>query len=294
MKWECNRCGRCCRFWNISIDKSDIENIKSCGYKEKDFVKIKNSKSYLKHKFFKCVFLTNKNKCELQLKYGYKFKPKNCRQFPFVNNRNQLVCGKIIEIDPIKRAKINKSKYFLVKGKKVPLKTFFYSIEKLNYKNYIQRWNKILMGISKTKEKSINNSVIDNLINSPHESNLPSLLLKSILASHSIHYLYGIIMLYLKKSLTIKLPCGKFKIEYNKINDIKLYPKHINKFLNILKNGHGILYKSEYPQHLLFCFYFLEDFAKSIAYKNKRKKVKVLDIVNAYSKLNSVLRFPDY
>ena len=66
----------------------------------------------------------------------------------------------------------------------------------------------------------------------------------------------------------------------------------IRKFLDILKKGYTLVYKPYYQEHLLFCLFHLEDLSKQMAHNGKRKRTKLEDLMNAFSMLNGVIRFP--
>jgi len=192
----------------------------------------------------------------------------------------------------VKQADIDKTKMFRIGNKKLSVSVLLHAIGKLNSNNYIALWYSILKGVEKIDSREVKKSDIDKIANSGYKMVPSDFLMKSLLAFYSFNYLYGIFRLYLKRSLIVDLPTGKFRIEKRSIlKNIKLSSSAIDKFLDILKRGHGIVYKKFFPYYLLFCFYFLEDFAKSIAYKNKKNKAELVDIVNSYSKLNSITMF---
>src|SRR3989338_1293843 len=109
MKWECNKCGRCCRFWDVQLDKEDMRTIEGDGYRRDDFAERKKEKWILKKRFYRCVFLTKENECRLQKEHGYQHKPKVCRQFPLATNgANPMVCGDFVSIERLVRPVLDK------------------------------------------------------------------------------------------------------------------------------------------------------------------------------------------
>ncbi len=293
MKWECDKCGRCCKFWDVKIDENDIKKIEKLGYNRRKFTMKKNKKIIIRKKFGKCYFLKN-NECIIQKFYGYDYKPQICRNFPFSKNASQIICGNFIEVKKINSAKIDGKKSFKIRGKIMPTKTFFYALSRLNSKNYTGTWNKILSSIPELDKKAVSEHDIDNIISSGKKTPNPSdLLMKSRMASLIFPYIYGLFMLCSEKPVSLNLPAGKFRFQIN-CNDIKIKESDIDNFIGILRKGHGIVYKPHFLWHLLFSFYFLEDFAKNIAKEDGRKTANLMDLVNGYSKLNSIIGLPSY
>jgi len=331
MEWDCTQCGRCCKRWNISIDLEDIENIKKCGYDEREFADnilgeaklLRDSKKlrflrrkgqlFLKHRGSNCVFLTEDNKCRIQLEHGYKFKPKVCRQFPFdKNNANTFVCGNVVKIGfkektPfIDKGKILKKRSFLESrrseaspkifqygSKIISPELLLYAISKADAENCANSWHAILKGIKASKNRIIEENDIDGALKNPKKmSKLQNLRLKIILAGYSRFFYPELALLISRKfKIPLKFACEKIGINFKHIKSVEIKSSDRQKFLNLLKKGYGIIYKPDYPDHLLFCLFFLDDFSRQIAYNNKKDKADILDILNAFSLLNSTIRF---
>ena len=224
MEWDCTQCGRCCKRWNISIDLEDIENIKKCGYDEREFVDNRKGQLFLKHRGSNCVFLTEDNKCRIQLEHGYEFKPKVCRQFPFDrNNVNTLVCGNVVHLGRSETSSrssekrsfseipksfgfresqkallseeigfkektpfVDKGMIFQYGSKIIPPELLLYAISKTDAGNCANSWHAILKGIKASKNRIIEESDIDGALKNPNKiSRLQNLRLKIILAGYS-------------------------------------------------------------------------------------------------------------
>lgn len=77
-KFECSRCGRCCRGWRIHVDDQTVARLQGTpqakGLEEKDgrYFARKDQQQ-------RCTFLSPENLCELH----QRAKPSGCRQFPF-------------------------------------------------------------------------------------------------------------------------------------------------------------------------------------------------------------------
>jgi Fe-S-cluster containining protein len=90
MAWVCDKCGRCCKFWRIELNKKDLKRISDLGYKESSFSVKKKSKAFLRKRLVKCVFLSKKNECIIQKEHGYEYKPDICKSFPLIQDSNPL------------------------------------------------------------------------------------------------------------------------------------------------------------------------------------------------------------
>lgn len=295
MKWECTHCGRCCKRWNISIDLEDIENIKKCGYDERKFVDNRQGQLFLKHRGTNCVFLTEDNKCRIQSEHGYRYKPKLCRQFPFdKDNVNTLVCGNVVELGFKEKAPfIYKDRIFQYGGRIISPELLLYAISKIDTENCADSWYTILKGMKTSKNRIIEENDIDWALKNPKKiSKLQNLRLKIILAGYS-RFFYPELMLLISRKFRIplKFACEEIGINFKHAKGIEIKSSGKQKFLNLLKRGHGVIYKPEYPDHLLFCLFFLDDFSKQTAYNDKKDRVDILDILNAFSILNSTVRF---
>ncbi len=294
MEWNCTLCGRCCNRWNIEIDHEDTNTLQKLGYDTKEFLDMRKGKMFLRHKNSHCLFLTDDNKCRIQADHGYKFKPKICRQFPSnKDNSNSLVCGIVTDIGKKENIQIDNSKSFLYKNKIIPIEVFLYSMGKINPNDYANQWYSVLKGIKNSSNKIICKDDIDRSLKKYRRiTNLQKLRLKMMLSGYTLTF-YPALFLNLTRKFHInfKFPCEKFNLKFNELNYVSFIEKDMQKFLGVLSSGHGVLYKDDYPEHLLFCFFFLEDFAKQIAYNNKKERTDVLDILNAFSMLNGTLRF---
>ncbi|MBI2232289.1 MAG: YkgJ family cysteine cluster protein [Candidatus Aenigmarchaeota archaeon] len=295
MEWDCIQCGRCCKRWNISIDMEDIENIKKCGYDEREFVDNRKGQLFLKHRGPNCVFLTEDNRCRIQSEHGYEFKPKICRQFPFDrNNVNTLVCGNVIQIGfKEKTPFVDKGRIFQYGSKIISPELLLYAISKADAGNCANSWYTILKGIKASKNRIIEENDIDVALKNPSKmSRLQNLRLKIMLAGYSRFFYPELALLISRKfKIPLKFACEKTDINFKHIKGVGIKSSDRQKFLNLLKKGYGIIYKPDYPDHLLFCLFFLDDFSKQTAYNNKKDKADILDILNAFSLLNSTIRF---
>ncbi len=294
MNWECTQCGRCCKKWYINIDPEDAKNLQKCGYDVNKFLGSRNGRLFLRHRNSKCLFLTKDNKCRVQLEHGYKFKPNVCRQFPFdKNNANRFVCGNVLHVGYSRKPFINNNKAFEYKGKIIPMEILLYSIGKIQPENCYNSWYTMLKGIESSKNKVVEKDDIDEALKNPQKiSKLQSLRLKMILSGYSSFVFPELMLLILRKSnISLKFACEKISLDLENIKSVEIKDSKKQDFIDSLKKGYGIIYKPNYPDHLLFCLFFLEDFSKQIAYRNKRKKVLLSDMLTAYSILNSTLLF---
>jgi len=84
----CERCGRCCRWFNIHLNKNDVKRIESHGFQREYFLE---KDGHLKKPDGSCIFLKNDKggfSCSIQ-----SFKPSVCRIWPF---RTKKIFGKSI------------------------------------------------------------------------------------------------------------------------------------------------------------------------------------------------------
>jgi Fe-S-cluster containining protein len=291
MDWRCNKCGRCCRFWDVNVTKNEIKSIEKLGYQRRIFMRKKGRINLLKKKFNRCIFLSN-NECSIQKNHGYDFKPKVCKKFPYSNGPNQMVCGDFLNIG-LNEKPFPTGGNFMIGKRTIGAKTMLYAISKLQPNNYLGLWNHILTQLPKNRSKKITKIEIDRISSSYEGGSIPScFLMRSALSSYTFNYIYGLVMLYSKRSIKLSMPTGKMRLEGRRTKSIRIKSSDIASFFTLLCKGHGIVRQPGFPQHLLFCLYFLEDFTRTMAYKNKRNEANVADIANAYSKLNSILRFP--
>ncbi len=58
-----------------------------------------------------------------------------------------------------------------------------------------------------------------------------------------------------------------------------------------LSSGIEIIYESDFPAHLKFAFECLELFAKNMAFQNGKRRAGLIDVINAYAKLNGIFKF---
>lgn len=283
--WECTRCGRCCKMI-VSIDGEDVRTIENLGYTK--FTEEKDGEIILKKNDDKCVFLADDNKCRIQTKHGYEFKPKLCRRFPDSSiGVNQVVCGKFSgEIESISRIK----EFTFRHGKgSISSEVLSYTISKLG-EDYMNQMYTILSGI-KIKENITKEDVDEFIKNTKKISKLEKIILYMTLAGYSRGFYPALIKIPAKSKIYLTFPCEKLTLNPKEYRDIKIHATEINKFMIFLSKGNGILYNEKYPKHLLFCFMFLDRFSRQIAFNNSRKKVEFSDIVNAFSILNSVAKF---
>lgn len=84
--FQCNRyCGKCCKDLVVEVRKNEIEQIKSLGYKEEEFLErdlIYPEKIVLKRNKDGCIFL-KKDKEGRYICSIYANRPKICQQYPF-------------------------------------------------------------------------------------------------------------------------------------------------------------------------------------------------------------------
>lgn len=279
--WECTECGRCCKKWKISVDKEDIEQLEKLGYKK--FFYSSTGHFFIKHRNRKCPFLNKKNECNIQIKHGYDCKPKVCRRFPLdKNDVNTIVCGNFSGL-PANKPIIEKR--FRYKGRSISPEILILCISKIDPQNCANSWYTILKATENRKD-------LDKAISNPKKIPCVQRLgFKMQLAAYSYAFYPELILLLLEKDVTLRFPCRKIRINYKNISNIKIDNSEKEKFFDLLKNGHGILNKKNFPEHLLFCLFFLEDFSKQLAYDNKEKNADAVDMLNAFCILNSTLRF---
>jgi len=270
----------------VSIDGEDIRTIEELGYK--DFTEEKDGEIILKRKDGKCVFLAD-NKCSIQIKHGYDYKPKICRRFPDSSiGLNQVVCGKFSGELEAKSAL--KDYTFIHKGNTIASDVLSYTISKLG-ENYLDEWYTILCGIKDAKKPITNEDVEDFLKTKKDISKLEKIRLFMTLAAYSRGFYPALIKIPTKLAINLIFPCEKLSIDPKQYISITIDKKEVVKFMDFLSKGNGILYKENYPKHLLFCFMFLDRVSKQIAFNNSKKNVEFIDIVNAFSILNSVMKF---
>lgn len=272
----------------VEIDGNDIKTIEDLGYS--NFTEEKDSKIVLKRKNGKCVFLMDDNRCGIHVKHGYDYKPKICRRFPDNENGfNQIVCGRFS--DDISSSNKIKEFEFLYKNRKISSDVLSYAISKLG-ENYEDDWYTILAGIRNNKEFLITKNDIDRFItNKDTMSKLEKIRLSMILAAYSRNFYYSLISIGFGFKTSLRFPCETIAINKLEYNNINLDKEEIIKFIEFLSKGNGFIYKPNFPEHLLFCLAFLKKFSKQIAFNNNHNKAEFIDMVNAFSILNSVLRF---
>lgn len=291
MDWKCDMCGRCCKAWDIQISNDDISRLEALGYEKASFVKEKKGKKCLRKRLRWCVFLGKDMKCLMQKRHGYDAKPAVCRAFPFLGKANQMVCGSFRYCGTARRASIDSGFSFSVGRAGMQMKVLLHAIRKLNSRNYAGMWGWIIREIRKRDFDEIYEHDIDGIASRYNGSGLmPTLAMKAALASLSPHMLYGLMMMTLKRPLTIWLPTGKFRL-YPDAMHVRIREPDIGAFISMLSSGHGITRSRRFPGNLAFSLCFLGDFARSAARENGRKVANIDDIVNAYSKLNSIFRF---
>jgi len=79
-KYDCCKCGNCCKLYDILADKNDIETIsKYLGLSENDFIEkyLTADNGDYKIKDKPCCFLEADGKCRI-----YEIRPSVCRNFP--------------------------------------------------------------------------------------------------------------------------------------------------------------------------------------------------------------------
>lgn len=295
MAWLCTQCGRCCKNWSISVHLEDVERLKACGYDLKHFLNVKNGKLSIKHKNSHCIFLDEGNKCKIQKEHGYEFKPDVCRQFPFDRNgANKFICGQIVQnVYPQDKPFIEQDKMFTYDGKAIPPEVLLYALGKIDSKDYVNSWCSVLNHISKIRNNIVLKSDLDGAIKQKKMSKFCQFRLKNWLASYSSFYLPERLLLSARKmSVSLKFPCEKITLNFRDIENIGVDKSEIKKFIDFLKEGYGIISVSHYPEHLLFYLFFLDDISKQIAHNNKKEKVELIDMINAFSMLNAIIRFP--
>jgi len=278
--FECNCCGRCCKYWNIALNIKDIETIQKLGYKTKDFIDLGIKNPNLKMIKNRCFFLDKDDKCSIEKKFGYGYKPDICKNFP----HNEIVCG-----NPKFSKRKNKPKsdkrdiFFRINKKLIVVKDFLNNLEKINTsKPLFESYCKFLYVIMKQKKDLIYKKI------NPVKGNIK---ISKSLEKHlkyPIMFTAGILSRIkhpFKKDITIELPIQKFSINLKKTEIPRNLRKKILKF--ICKKDMGNTFFN-FPIHLLFIFYFLPFFSKAVA---KNKKIKLIHVLKAYSLISSLFRF---
>ncbi|RLI98527.1 MAG: hypothetical protein DRO99_00520 [Candidatus Aenigmatarchaeota archaeon] len=293
MKWECDICGRCCKGLSVEITESDARRLESLGYDRSDFLTKKNNKLFLKKKFRWCVFLEEDMKCKIQRVHGYDSKPEICKAFPIADGANQMVCGVFSGEGEL--GKVGKQKNGRYRAGKNVMSTeeLMVAIRKLTPDNYGEVWNGLMRKVSVMEGPLKGHDHMEKVISDSVPMKPSRLVMNSVLSQHTRHPIYGLIKLYKGDRVTLKLPTGQFVLEGHAADRVKVRREDVSNMLKLLKAGHGIPAGKDFPTHLSFIFYFLERFSKSIAYKNRRKETIASDVANAYTKLNSIIRFVD-
>ena len=250
----------------------------------------------LKHKHSKCVFLGQKDKCKIQEEHGYGFKPKLCRQFPFdKNNAIKLICGKVAEpLNNWGKPFIDNDAIFEYNGRIFSSEVLLYSIGKINPEDCVNSWYSILTYLGNSKDAVISKAGVDEAAKKTWK--LPELYkfrLRTWLSVNTPYFLPERILLSLRKSgISIKFPSETFRLNFKDIESVKTRNSENKKLITILKKGHGLLYHPNYPEHLLFCLFFLDDISKQIAHNSNKETVDPADKINAFILLNGIMRFP--
>src|SRR3989338_1010679 len=294
MEWKCTQCGRCCKKWNMSIDLEDVKNMQKCGHDTDKFLNFRNGRMILKHKNSQCVFLSKNNICDIHIKNGYEFKPKVCRKFPFdENNVNRLVCGHVTKVKSKEKIPLmQKDMIFRYKNKIIPFETLLYAINNIEPSDYVNSWYSILKSMEKCRKNIISTGSIDNCQNTKKITKLRKIQMKMLLAGYSRLFFPELCLILSRKfTVPLKFETEKMKLKYKDVDKVQIDNKEKEKFFILLKKGHGIIHKQYYPEHLLFSLFFLDDFSKQIAYENKKEKADVIDMLNAFSILNSGVQF---
>lgn len=283
----------CCRRFRVDIDEEDTEKICGLGYDMDDFSEMKDDKRVLrKCAKRRCFFLENDNSCRIHNEHGFDNKPGICRGFPTDEGKMQLFCGEFIDLDgELPPPKIKPDEIFLIGSKKVKRDVLLHMISYLSSDDYILRMNMFISGIGKWAKKTVGKERIDAL-NEQAGTEPNSFRMKSMLAYYADDYPSAYSSIESGNMIKINFPAFEFDYYPGLREKIELSDSDVERFLNLLKNGYGIVYEHDFPIHLLFSLYYLEDFARSIAFSEGRDKAVFLDIVNAYTILNSTTKFP--
>ena len=91
--FSCTGCGRCCRDWNVHVDRGCYEKVKDSllfarlrKEEGEDPVREDPEEASLStvRKNGACIFLDSQSRCMIQNEIGYEAKPLACRQFPVI------------------------------------------------------------------------------------------------------------------------------------------------------------------------------------------------------------------
>lgn len=282
LKSKCNQCGRCCKFWTITLNKGDIKTLSDISYSPNSFAEANKGIINIKMKKQNCFFLDKNNLCEIEKKHGYKYKPEVCKNFPY----NQMVCGNITLSD--KKYKEKKSSkydlFFSIDKKAIESEDFsklageldtktslFDSYSNLLY-NLIKEENNIILDKIKIKEYKIKTKKLEREI-------------ERIISNISLSPFPNLTRI-LKKQAYIALPIQNIRI------NIKPYeiPENLKKqFLLYLEQAVKDSKSYLYPTYLAISLYFLPYFVNSI---KKDKEPTLQEVLQAFTLLNSLHRFP--
>ncbi|MBP5638643.1 MAG: YkgJ family cysteine cluster protein [Victivallales bacterium] len=85
--YSCQRCGRCCKRFNVRIEPYEIERLKKLDWGDEphpeDFYETINGFYYFKRKADGgCVFLDDNGVCRIHAKFGFDVKALTCRGYP--------------------------------------------------------------------------------------------------------------------------------------------------------------------------------------------------------------------
>ena len=280
--FDCNQCGRCCKQWIITLSIDDAKRIRNLGFKPDYFAEPDASLGNIKFRMKNgsCIFLKKDNSCLIHTKYGYKNKPEVCKHFPY----NEMVCG-IPRFTKGKR-NIEKGKpdsFYIIGKKAVPVEMFSELVSKMHGEQLFDSYLNLLVNILKQKENILIDDFEIKQYNIEASRRLKVYLTELILfrSTNFFPYLNKI----LRKDVELDLPTQKFQLKFQ---DAEIPEKVLEQFIPYLKSSIKINSHSLYHLKLLLFFYFLPQFARAIA---KDKQIKLVDVIQAFSLLNSVWRF---
>jgi Fe-S-cluster containining protein len=283
--FKCDGCGKCCKFhWKINLKVNEIKKLEKLGFKKQDFVNINFNGPVLKFKNKKCFFLDDDNLCRIHKKFGYEYKPFICKKFPFPES----ICGipKFSSKKP-KNPSTKSDFFFRINNKVIYSKVFFKLFKKVDsskplfvsycnlFLNILKQEDDILIDTFKLKDYNLK-------INKRLVKEFEDLLL------HCSKDFFAGFKMFFKKEIVFDFPVEKIKVGFKNAE----LPLNLRKKILPFLYDALLFYESNpfFPLLLLFTLYFLPNFSKTLA-KNP-SKIKLLEVIRAFSLLNSLNRFP--